>query len=333
MRKLLLILFALAAPLAAAHAQRHSGITSPPTAPPPKQATPPPPEPIVAASTGLGPLQFAQANLVVPEPQVLLRQLQSDDDSIRAAAFSTFGIPAAYLTHGRVAPLPHSVALEFVTLGDQPELDAILTVELDLHLVSAILVPAEGGWRRIATVTYLAAYANPNTNLGTFVRTMRSIRQPQHYVAIFHGSNTSPNGDITENEAHLRILNGHADITVSFVSYERICEPSRLQVHTPPHECEVTQRWIQADPHEPPGNALMVIATGRVSIREANDPISRGHLFDVARARGYSCQPFLFSDETGHYEPTANPTPCFARPGPPQGQPGVTPLTGPPTQR
>lgn len=319
MRSLLLLtLLALAAPFTVAHAQRHSGITSPPTAPPPKQAAPPPPEPVVAASSGMGPLQFNQANIVVPEPQVLVRQLQSDDDSIRAAAFSTFGVPAAYLTHGR-APVPHALQLDFVPLGLESELDAILTVELDLHLVSAILVPAEGGWRRIATVTYLAAYANPNTSLGTFLRITRSIRQPQHSVAIFHGSNSSPNGDLSENEAHLRVLNGHADITVSFVSYERICEPSRLGPKTPPHECEVTQRWIQADPHEPPGSALMVIATGRVWFREANDPVARGHLYDVARARAYSCQPFLFSEETGHYEPTANPTPCFYHPVPPPG--------------
>lgn len=330
MRRLLLVVLALMVPFATAHAQRHSGTTSPPTAPPPPQAAPPAPERVVAASSGMGPLALAQANIVVPDPQVLARQLQSTDDAIRAAAFSTFGIPAAYLAHGH-APVPHSLQIDFVPLGDSTDLDAIVTVELDLHLVSAILVPAEGGWRRVATITYTAAYADPNTNLGTFLTTSRSIHQPQHYVAIFHGSNLSPNGDQTVNEAHLRILNGHAVVSVSFVARERICEPSRLQSHTPPHECEVVERWMQADPHEPAGSALMVIASGRVTGREAIDPVSRNHLYDVARGRSYMCQPFTLSAETSHYEPTANPTPCFAHAAPAPA--GSAPSGGAPPPR
>jgi hypothetical protein len=74
----------------------------------------------------------------------------------------------------------------------------------------------------------------------------------------------------------------------------------------------------------------MVIATGRVTQHEAFDPVSRQHLYDVARNRAYMCQPYLFSEETSHYDPTANPTPCFAHPGP---QPAPTTPTNAPTFR
>ncbi|HVG27600.1 MAG TPA: hypothetical protein VM865_08345 [Acidobacteriaceae bacterium] len=326
MRRPLLAVLALAVSLTPACAQRHSGITSPPTAPPPPQAAPLPPEPIVAISSGMGPLQLTQANVVVPAPGTFAGQLRADDESIRAAAFSILGIPAAYLAHGS-APVPHTVQLDFVPLGNTEELDAILTVELDLHLVSAILVPAEGGWRRIANVTYTTAFADPNTNLGTFLRSSRSALEPQHYVAVFHGVNLSPTGDLTESEAHLRVLNDHAVITISFASRERLCEPTRLQGRVPPHECEVTERWMQPQPAEALGNVVLVSATGRVLAHETIDPVTRSHLFDFARGRSYLCQPFLFSEQGSRYEPTANAAPCFTRPGPAPA-PGTAPGPG-----
>lgn len=321
MRSLLLVVLAVAVPFAtapftAAHAQRHSGITSPPTAPPPKQAAPPPPEPIVAVSSGMGPLQFTQTNLAVPDPQVLVRELQSADERVRAAAFTAVGLPAAYLAHGH-SPVPHSVGLDFVALGTTTDLDAILTVELDVHIVSAILVPSDVGWRRIANITYATSFADPATNPGTFLRTVRALTHSDLYTAVFHGVNLAPDGDLTENEAHLRVLNDHAVITISFVSRERICEPARLQGRTAAHECEVTERWLAPLRTEGPGHAMMVTATGRVNGHEVLDPISRSRLFNFARGHFYSCQPYVFSDATLRYEPTANAGPCFARPAPP----------------
>src|SRR5579875_2428829 len=149
MRNVLVLFLALAAAVTPACAQRHSGITSPPTAPPPPQAAPPPPAPIVAVSSGMGPLQFVQANAAEPAPESLVAQLQADDDRIRSAALSAIGAPTSYVSRER-APMPHSVQLNYVALGSSGELDAILTVELDLHLVSAILVPSGSSWKRVA---------------------------------------------------------------------------------------------------------------------------------------------------------------------------------------
>ena len=323
MRRLPILLLALAAAVVPARAQRHSGITSPPTAPPPPHAAPPPPAPIVPVSSGMGPLVFTQANAVEPGPDSLVAQLQADDDRIRAAALSAIGAPTSYASREHV-PVPHSVQINYVALGNSGELDAILTVELDLHLVSAILVPSGTAWRRIATVTYATAFADPTTNLGTFLRTVRSLIGPDHYTAIFRGVTITPDGDLTEHEAHLNIFNGHAIITISFASAERVCETPHLQPHTPHGDCDLTERWLQAEPTLGSGAAVLVTAMGRVGMHDAIDPVSRMRLFDFARNRDYECQPFEFSDDASRYEPTANSGPCFESIKPPTPPGAVT---------
>lgn len=332
MRRPLTFALALVAACIPAQAQRHSGITSPPTAP--VQQAEPAPAPIVAVSSGLGPLQFTEAKASEPAPELLARQLQADDERIRAAALAAIGAPAVYFAHER-APVPHSLQVAYVALGNAGEMDAILSVELDLHLVSAILVPTGNGWRRIATVTYPSAFADPATNLGTFLRTTRSLIGPDHYTAIFHGVSLTPDADLTEHEAHLNVLNGRAVITISFVSRERTCETAHLQPHTPRANCDVTERWLQAEPTLGPANAVLVTATGHVNGHEVVAPFSRSHLFNFAGTRAYTCQPFLFSDETQHYEPTANAGPCF-EPKPPATnalRPSVKPDQGPYSRR
>lgn len=310
MRRLLSLAFALAAVAVPARAQRHSGITSPPTAPPPPQTAPPAPVPIVAVSSGMGPMQFVQANAPEPAPETLVAQLQAEDDRIRAAALSAIGAPTAYVSREH-PPVPHAVQMSYVALSDSGELDAIVTVELDLHLVSGIFVPSGSAWRRVGTVSYSTNFADPATNLGTFLRTVRSLIGPDHYTAIFHAVSLTPNGDLTEHEAHLNVFNGKAAITISFASTERVCETPHLQAHTPHGDCDLTERWLQTNPADGNGSAVLVTTTGRVSAHDAIDPVSRMRLFDFARTRSYDCQTFQFKDETSHYEPTANSSPCF----------------------
>src|SRR6185437_15032916 len=306
--RLTTLALALAAVALPTCAQRHSGITSPPTAPPPPQAALPTPAPIVSVSSGMGPMQFVQANAPEPAPETLIAQLRAEDDRIRAAALSAIGAPTAYISREH-APVPHSMRVEYLALGDSGELDAILTVELDLHPGSA--------WRRVGTVTYATNFADPATNLGTFLRTVRSLIGPDHYTAVFHAVSVTPDGDLTEHEAHLSVFSGHAAITISFASAERVCEVSHLQPHTPRGDCDLTERWLQGEPAQGNGAAILVTATGRVGAHDAIDPVSRVRLFDFARTRNYDCQPFQFKDETSHYEPTANSAPCFDSNKPP----------------
>jgi hypothetical protein len=286
-------------------AQRHNGGSSPPTAPPATHNNKAP-APIVAASSGMGALQFAAVNYGVPAPQSLTRQLVIDDDRTRAAALSAIGAPGQYLVRGHI-PYPHSIQLNFVALGNSDELDAILTVELDQHILSAILLPQDGNWRRIATVLYATPFNDPSTSPATFLRIDRSPQQSERYRAVFHALTPLPNGDYAENEAHLRVLNSRAVITMSFVNRARACATGHA--HT---GCDITRRWMQPDPADPSHRLTLVTATGHESSRNVADPLGTSVQIQDAHLRSFACQPFVFSDLTQHYEPVANSAPCTA---------------------
>ena len=183
LRSLAALPLALLCIVSAASAQRHDLGSSPPTAPPPKPVVAPQAIPLPGPS--LGALQFSTANYAVSAPQSLVNQLQTSDDRTRTAALAAIGAPAQYLDHGHI-PFPHSVRLDFLALGTSNELDAILTVELDQHLVSAIFMPEDEQWHRIATVAYPTSFSNPSTTPYTFLRADRSLQEPQRYTAIFH---------------------------------------------------------------------------------------------------------------------------------------------------
>jgi hypothetical protein len=302
-RSLAAVPLALFCVLCTASAQRHDAGSSPPTAPPPKAVVAP--QTILPISSSLGALQFSTVNYGVSAPQSLILQLQSSDDRTRTAALAAIGAPGQYLDHVHI-PFPHSIHLDFLALGNTNELDAILTVELDQHLVSAILMPEDDEWHRIATVIYPTAFSDPTTTPSTFLRADRSLIERRRYAAIFHTTTNGSNGDFTESEAHLRILNGRAVITISFASTERSCDPT----HQRP--CEIIERWLQPDATDPEHRFLLVTATGHVKTNDATDPIARAETFEAAHLRTFTCQPFVFSDTALHFEPAANPTPCIA---------------------
>lgn len=289
--------------LGAASAQRHDAGSAPPTAPPLKQAAVPPPAAPPALSDNLGPIQFSTANYIVSAPQSLSIEVQSSSDRVRTAALAAVGAPGQYLSSGH-SPFAHSVHLDFIALGNSNELDAVLTVELDHHIVSAILAPEDQQWHHIATAIYPTTYSDPTTTPSTFLRTDRSLLEPLRYTAVFHATTNGTNGDFTDNEAYLRVLNGHAVITMSFASIERACDPTHQ------HPCEITQRWLQHDITDPEHRFLLVTATGHVRPNDANDPIAHAETFETAHLRTFSCQPFAFSDQSLHFEPTSDPTPC-----------------------
>jgi hypothetical protein len=292
------VVVATLCPAGAARAQRHSGQSSPPTAPHKPSAAP-----VVSASSGLGALQFISVNYGVPAPQSITRQLQADDERTRASSLSALGAPPQYLSHGHI-PYPHSIKLDFAALGNSDELDAILTVELDQHLVSAILVPQDGDWHRIATVTYATPFSDASTMPSTFARAERSLVEHARYAAVYRAITYGPNGDYTENEARLRVEKGKATVAISFVSGSRACDASKN-----PKGCDVVRRWLQ---NEPPDDhhVSMVTATGHLNGREAADPLARSPGYQTAHLKTYSCQSFVFSEASEHFEPMANPAPC-----------------------
>ncbi len=245
-------------------------------------------------------------NVTVSAPQSLAVQMQSSDNRMRLAALAAVGAPAQYMDHGHVA-FPHSVRLDFLALSDSNERDAILTAELDQHLVSAIFMPENGQWRRIATVLYPTSFSNSAKTPDTFLRTSRSLLQPLGFTAIFHTTTHGSNGDFTDTEVHLRILNGRATITTNFVSSERTCDPK----HQSP--CDLTRRWLQPDGAGHEDRFLLVTATGHENTYGANDPIADAETFEDSRLRVFTCQPFAFSETTLHFEPAGDPSPCLVQ--------------------
>jgi hypothetical protein len=48
------------------------------------------------------------------------------------------------------------------------------------------------------------------------------------------------------------------------------------------------------------------------------DVLGKSRVFQTAHLRTFTCQPYIFSDVTEHYEPMANASPCMAPPPPPK---------------
>ena len=284
---------------AVAGAQRHGG--SPPTAPPVREVRTASPLALVPVSSGLGAIQFFPVNYGTAAPQSLTRQLAAEDERTRVSALAALGVPSEYTARGRV-PFARAVQLELAPLSNSADTDAVLTVELEHHIVTAVLMPQGGEWRRVATVVFPTGTADPATTPATFQHTARSIIEPNRYRAVFHARELQAGGDFIEYEAHLRIHNGRAIITTSFVSDQRQCisEPAGGKVLT----CVMTSRWLQADPAQPGARRFdLVTATGTLSAKEAASPLASSRSFELARLRHYSCQPFTFSDASLRYEP------------------------------
>ncbi len=296
-------------------AQRHGGRSAPPT----PQFIPPPP-PLVAASSGLGVIQFAAVNYGVPAPQSLTRQLRFDDDRTRAAALSAVGAPSQYLQHGHI-PFPRSLDLVLAPLGNTDDMDALLTVELDQHIITAVLIPVDGNWRRIATLTFSTPFDNSNTTPTTWLRTARSLVQTERYRAIFHassGSLATISSNFTENEAQLRVINGKAVVTLSFESTVRDCTAlppvgQPVPRGAPKPSCDLTQRWFQSDPTDPTHRFELITGSGRLMAKELQDPLISSRTVLLSHLRNFACQPFVFSEATQHYEPSAPNAPCRSR--------------------
>jgi hypothetical protein len=281
----------------------------------------------------MGAIQFVQVNFGVPAPQALTRQLRFDDERTRSAALSAVGAPGQYLQHGHI-PMPRTVELQLVPLSETDELDALLTVELDQHLVTAVLVPEDGNWRRIATLIYTTPFNDSNNTPTTWVRTARSLLQKDRYRAVFHASSGSLSGNFSENEAHLRIINGKAAITMSFESTARECTTTTTQAHmatgptkstsraangannTAPvtkSSCEFTQRWFQPDPSDPNKTFQLITGTGHIAAKEDENPLIDPRVELQSHLHTFTCQPFVYSDPNQHYEPTAPNGPCHTK--------------------
>lgn len=296
--------FALFILFGTSSAQRHDAGSAPPTAPPPKQIIVPPPIISNPINSGLGSLQFASVDSAAPAPQALANELQSSDDRMRTSALASIGAPSQYLNRGHV-PFPHSIRLDFLPLGSTSELDAILTVQLDQHLISAILAPVDDEWHRIAILIDPLTASDRGTSLSTFLRSDRSLLDPSHFDAVFHAVSNGAGGDFTDNEAHLRIISGRATVVMSFASTERTCDPTHQ------HPCELIERWLQPDAISANHQVFLVTATGHIRPPDSDNPIAHAEIFEASHLRSFTCQPFVVADGTQQLLSSAAPTSCI----------------------
>jgi hypothetical protein len=206
------------------------------------------------------------------------------------------------------------VQLDLAPLSPSSDIDALLTVELDRHIVSAVLMPQNGDWKRVATVVFPTDAADPAATAGTFLQLTRSVTEPSRYRAVFRARELQSNGSFTENEAHLRIYNNRAIITTSFVSQARQCEPAPQGAKATP-SCQITQRWLQPDLSQPAVRRFtLVTATGTLNSKDQANPMANATSFQAAHLRNYSCQTFTFSDASLRYEPAGPLGPCAKKP-------------------
>lgn len=208
---------------------------------------------------------------------------------------------------------PRSISLELALLGDNDDLDALVTAELDNHIVTAVMVQEENGWRRVATLTYITSFEDSRTTPSTFVHLVRSLVQRDRYRAVFRAFTSGPNGDYAENEAVLRIVNSRAIITMSFVSAAREC--TLTEGAKPPQVtgCNLIQRWMQGDPTDASHRFFLVTANGHLSARDTGSALVDARNYQFAHLRSFSCQPFVYSETTLRFEAVGLSKPCPSR--------------------
>lgn len=295
--------------LAPAGAQRHSHGAAPPTAPPtpvrsPAAAAPPP---VAVFSSSLGPIQFTASNLGTAAPQSLTRQLSADDERTRSSALTALGAPSQYIARGRV-PFPRTVQLELLPLSNYSEIDALVTAELEHHLVTAVLTPANGEWRRVATVVTSIAPGDPVNTPSTFVSTGRLAANARRYEVVFRVRQPGSDGSLMENEAHLVLLGGRAVISANFVGESLQCSPAGSPGgHTT--GCGITFRWLQP-PAATGEQPMLVTATGALNGKDAAGILAGSREFALTHARSFTCQPLSWTDATARFEAAGAPSAC-----------------------
>jgi hypothetical protein len=182
--------------------------------------------------------------------------------------------------------------------------------------VTAVLIPDGDNWRRIATVSFADPFLDVLNTPSSFATTERELVNHSRYRAVFRAMVTDNHGSYTENEAQLRVINKRPVMTISFVSRSRDCSaPPTIagKPHTAASGCSVLTRWLQADPADPFKQFILISASGRIPAHEAVGAIVADPIFGDAHLRTFDCQPFLFSEQTEHFEPTGASLACSAK--------------------
>ena len=154
-------------------------------------------------------------------PESLVRDLRSDDDSVRSKALRAFGYPEAEMKDE--IPKPDQIELRYSAIGDDATLDAIASVTVHfVRTYTAVAVPKASRWERIGTFFCWCKYEQDP--LHSFVDVRRGPDGDWSELTLRPSGGGT--GEYGRDEAHFRVHNGALRKVMSFVSFRRSCAPT-----------------------------------------------------------------------------------------------------------
>lgn len=142
-------------------------------------------------------------------PESLVRDLRSQDRTVRLKALALFGTDANVELF---ADGPNEIELRYASLGGDRYKQAIVLVEASSYAYAAVAVPSLNAWERIAVFECWCKYESP-TLLDDFVRVEYTYHRIPDLVIRASGGGT---GLYEQTEAHFALRDGELRRVLSF---------------------------------------------------------------------------------------------------------------------
>jgi hypothetical protein len=256
-----------------------------------------------------------------PTPELLVKDLRSNDDKVRLQALRLLGF-AEQERHttiwaqtspteviGEAVVAPDQIELGYAALGEDATQQAILAVQASQKQLTftAVATPKADGWERIAAFDCWCKYEMylGRDALAESVQVRPAPepgpRTPEHFELILRASGGGT-GIYTQNEGHFRIRDNELRNVLSFVSRRRSCPA--------PEPCKIERRWFYTTAF---GSVVGgVLVEGRGSYASTNQPLVDYTLRDleVRMLREVTCSTYRWDQQSFRYEPFSAANPC-----------------------
>ncbi len=164
----------------------------------------------------IGALRVNRTHAAWTSPELLVRDLQSQDKAVRLKSLRLVGVDANEELFADAGP--QEIELRYASLGGGRTKQAIVMVEASSYAYAAIAVPSVNAWERIAVFECWCKYEN--TLLDDFVRVEYTYHGIPDLILRASGGGT---GLYEQTEVHLALLGGEMRKALSFISRRRDC--------------------------------------------------------------------------------------------------------------
>lgn len=165
----------------------------------------------------IGELRVNRTHAAWTSPESLVRDLQSQDKTMRLKALRLVGIDANEELFADAGP--NEIELRYAFLGEGRSKQAIVLVEASSYAYAAVAVPSLNAWDRIAVFECWCKYEG-STLLDDFVRVEYTYHGIPDLVLRASGGGT----DLYEQtEARFALQGGEQREVLSFISRRRTC--------------------------------------------------------------------------------------------------------------